>query len=127
MRKMFLLIILSLLSFNIVYGGELQQQYEKEKASKYKAFEKYKASYIVKQDIKNYHCCRKSIYGELLYLINNADETNHQYLLKIKKNYDNCSKNLKCWEYVEIDDYHYNWLNSSTKNTIWFNNMGVYV
>ncbi len=105
------------------FGGKLQQQYEKEKSLKYKDFEKYTALYIVQQDLKNYRCCRKSIYGEVIYLIDNADETNHRFLLQIKKNFDNCSKNLKCWQSIEIDDYNYDWLDNATKFVIWFNNM----
>lgn len=123
MKKIVSLITTLLISFNFVYGGELQQKYEKEKFNKFKDFEKYDVSYIIKQDLKNYRCFRKSFYGELMDLINNADEANYQFLLKIKKNYNNCSKNFKCWEYVDIDDYHYNWLDTSTKNIIWFNNM----
>lgn len=124
MKKLFsVFCLILLLSFNIASGGELQQQYEKEKSLKYKDFEKHKASYILKQDLINYRCCKKSIYGEVIYLIDNADEANYQFLLKIKKNYKNCRKNLKCWEYIEIDDYHYKWLDNSTKFVIWFNNM----
>lgn len=104
-------------------SGLLQQQYEKEKSSKYKDFKRFTASYIVQQDLKNYRCCRKSFYGEVMYLIDNADEKNHRFLLQIKKNFDNCSKDLKCWEYIGIDDYDYSWLDNATKNTIWFNNM----
>ncbi len=104
-------------------GGNLQQQYEKEKYTKYKDYKKCTATYMVQQDLKNYSCCRKSIYGEVIYLIDNADETNHRFLLQIKKNFDNCSKNLKCWRPIEIDDYNYNWLDNSTKYVIWFNNM----
>ena len=104
-------------------GENLQQQYEKEKYSKYNDYKKYTATYMVQQDLLNYHCCRKSIYGEVIYLIDNADETNHRFLLQIKKNFENCSKNLKCWQPIEIDDYNYSWLDNATKYVIWFNNM----
>ena len=109
---------------NILYGPyKLQQLYEEAKSSKYKDFEKYSAAEIVQQDLKNYHCCRKSMYGLVMYLIEQADETNHRFLLQIKKNFDDCSKNLKCWKYIKIDNYNYSWVNDATRNTIWFNNM----
>ena len=98
-------------------------QYEKEKNLKYSDFDKYNALFIVQQDLKNYHCNRKSMYGELIYLIDTADETNYRFLLQIKKNFDYCSKNIECWEYIAVDDYNYSWVNDSTKNIIWFNNM----
>ncbi len=101
----------------------LQQQYEKEKTLKYNDFNKYNASFIVEQDLKNHNYGHKSMYGEVISLINTADETNHRFLLQIKRNFDYCSKNLKCWEYIAVDDYNYNWLNDATKNIIWFNNM----
>ena len=123
MNKIFLAYFIVIFSTCNAYCGNLQFQYEKENSSKFKDFDKYKSYYVIQKDLENYKCNKKSMYGELMHLFDIADETNHRFLIKIKKNYDNCSKNLKCWSYIEIDDYDYSWLDDTSKNTILFNNM----
>ena len=123
MKKLLLLFLTLLFTSSNAFCTELQKQYETIRTSKYKDFKIYNATHIVQRDLENYHCHKKSSYGEVIYLINNADETNYRFLLKIKKNYDKCSKDLSCWEYIEIDDYNYSWLDNATKNVVWFNNI----
>jgi len=120
--KNILLILVLLFTASCANCGELQQQFDNEKTTKHNLFKKKNAFSILKKDLKNYNKSR-SIYGELIYLISNSDETNYRYLEKVRKNFDNCSDNLKCWNYIEIDDYYYSWLDEPTRHIIWFNNM----
>ena len=122
MKNILLILVLLLFTASCANCGELQQKCEKEKSMKYRIFKKNNALDIVKKDLKNYHKSH-SIYGELLYLICDSDVTNYIYLEKVRKNFDNCSDNLKCWNYIEIDDYYYSWLDEPTRHIIWFNNM----
>ena len=105
-----------------VYGGELQQQYDKKYSKKYDIFKKNNAIHVVQQDLKKY-LESPNIYGELLHLICDADLTNYLYLEKIRKNFDSCNKNLKCWEKVEINNSDNSLLNKPTKRIIEFNNL----
>lgn len=122
MKNMLLIITLLLLFAPIVFGGELQQQYDKKYSKKYNIFKKNNAIHLVQQDLKKYQEY-KSIYGELLHLICDADLTNSLYLEKIRENFDNCNENLKCWGKIEINNSDNKLLDESTKRIIEFNNL----
>lgn len=123
MKKLLLIILILLFCCLQVNCGELQIKYEQTNLKKYKIFKNHNVSDIIRQDLKKYKSGKKSIYGQLLYLYDNCDETSYDYLSQIQNNFKFCSQNTKCWSYIEVDNYRYNWLNKATKNIILFNNM----
>lgn len=86
------------------FAGITQQQYEKSHA-----FNLQKVN-------------KSNMYEKLMKLYYKSDEADFPALSKIKNNFEKCT-NTGCWQYVEIDDYTYKWLNNDVKDIILYNNL----
>lgn len=99
MKKLFVIYCLFCIALP-VFAGQAQQQYEKQNSIRVLV---------------------NTQYNRLLFLYNNRSEADAPAIETMKKNFDNC-KSLTCWQYVNVDDYTYKYIDNEVKDMILLNN-----
>lgn len=103
------------------FAGNLQLQYE----SNNKSTLTNNASYLLADDYKRYNSNGGSIYGVIIYQLENLDKNSidYNYIFKVKQNYDSNFMHIEKWQYINVPDSEYSSLYDNTKNIILFNNL----
>lgn len=109
MKRLFILFCIICIGLP-VFSGQAQQQYEKQNAIDVSIIKNHTIKELISYQHQN-----------LLRLYNLSDEANFSALKIIKKNFEKC-QNISCWEYVDIDDYTYKFLDDDNKFIIMYNN-----